>query len=83
MNSEQIAHSVDQIWDASIVPTLQRYIRIPNQSPLFDPDWKQNGHMHEAVAESIAINISDPNSGQVEQNRRSVVQARGLPRLLP
>jgi acetylornithine deacetylase/succinyl-diaminopimelate desuccinylase-like protein len=50
MNSEQIARSVDQIWDASIVPTLQRYIRIPNQSPLFDPDWKQNGHMHEAVA---------------------------------
>ena len=50
MNSEQIAHSVDQIWDASIVPTLQRYIRIPNQSPLFDPDWKQNGHMNEAVA---------------------------------
>ncbi|HEY4643026.1 MAG TPA: M20/M25/M40 family metallo-hydrolase, partial [Thermoanaerobaculia bacterium] len=50
MNSEQIASSVDEIWDASIVPTLQRYIRIPNQSPLFDPDWKQNGHMHEAVA---------------------------------
>jgi len=50
MNSEQIARSVDQIWDASIVPTLERYIRIPNQSPLFDPDWKQNGHMNEAVA---------------------------------
>jgi len=50
MNSEQIASSVDQIWDASIVPTLERYIRIPNQSPLFDPDWKQNGHMNEAVA---------------------------------
>lgn len=50
MNSEQIATSVDQIWDASIVPTLQRYIRIPNQSPLFDPDWKANGHMQQAVA---------------------------------
>src|SRR3954451_25380847 len=50
MNSEQIARSVDETWDASIVPTLQRYIRIPNQSPLFDPDWRQNGHMHEAVA---------------------------------
>jgi len=50
MNPEQIAKSVDQIWDASIVPTLQRYIRIPNQSPLFDPSWKANGHMQQAVA---------------------------------
>jgi acetylornithine deacetylase/succinyl-diaminopimelate desuccinylase-like protein len=50
MNSEQIAKSVDQIWDASIIPTLQRYIRIPNQSPLFDPNWKENGHMQQAVS---------------------------------
>jgi acetylornithine deacetylase/succinyl-diaminopimelate desuccinylase-like protein len=50
MNSEQVAKNVGQIWDDSIVPTLQRYIRIPNQSPLFDPDWKQNGHMDQAVA---------------------------------
>ena len=50
MNSEQIAKSVDQIWDASVVPTLERYIRIPNQSPLFDPDWKKNGYMPQAVA---------------------------------
>jgi len=50
MKSEQIAMSVGQAWDASIVPALQRYIRIPNQSPLFDPDWKQNGHMDQAVA---------------------------------
>ncbi len=50
MNSEQIAESVDHIWDDSIVPTLQRYIRIPNQSLVFDPDWKKNGYMHQAVA---------------------------------
>ncbi|MEA2239556.1 MAG: hypothetical protein QOC81_4280 [Thermoanaerobaculia bacterium] len=50
MNSEQVAKNVGQIWDDSIVPTLQQYIRIPNQSPLFDPDWKQNGHMDRAVA---------------------------------
>jgi acetylornithine deacetylase/succinyl-diaminopimelate desuccinylase-like protein len=35
---------------SSIVPTLEQYIRIPNQSPLFDPDWKRNGHMNQAVA---------------------------------
>src|ERR1022692_2331983 len=50
MNSEQIAKSVGQLWDDSIVPTLQRYIRIPNQSPLFDPDWKKNQYMDQAVA---------------------------------
>ena len=50
MNSEQIAKNVGQLWDDSIVPALQRYIRIPNQSPLFDPDWKKNGHMDQAVA---------------------------------
>ncbi len=50
MNSEQIARSVGQTWDTSIVPALERYIRIPNQSPLFDPDWEKNGHMLRAVA---------------------------------
>jgi len=49
MNSEQVAKNVGQIWDDSIVPTLQHYIRIPNQSPLFDPEWKKNGHMDRAV----------------------------------
>ena len=49
MNAEQIARSVGQTWDSSIVPTLEKYIRIPNQSPLFDPDWKRNGHMHQAI----------------------------------
>jgi acetylornithine deacetylase/succinyl-diaminopimelate desuccinylase-like protein len=50
MNSEQIRSSVDRIWDSSILATLERYIRIPNQSPLFDPDWRRNGYMHQAVA---------------------------------
>ena len=50
MNAEQIARSVDEHWETSILPTLERYIRIPNQSPLFDPDWKRNGHMDRAIA---------------------------------
>src|SRR5438034_7347249 len=49
MNAEQIARNVGETWDSSIVPALARYIRIPNQSPLFDPDWKRNGHMHQAI----------------------------------
>jgi acetylornithine deacetylase/succinyl-diaminopimelate desuccinylase-like protein len=50
MNSQQITKSVDDVWSASIVPTLQRYIAIPNQSPLFDPEWRSHGYMHQAVA---------------------------------
>jgi acetylornithine deacetylase/succinyl-diaminopimelate desuccinylase-like protein len=49
MNSRDIVQSVDEVWTSSVVPTLQRYITIPNQSPLFDPDWKRNGYMHQAV----------------------------------
>jgi acetylornithine deacetylase/succinyl-diaminopimelate desuccinylase-like protein len=33
----------------TIVPTLTDYIRIPNKSPMFDPQWKQHGHMDSAV----------------------------------
>jgi acetylornithine deacetylase/succinyl-diaminopimelate desuccinylase-like protein len=50
MNAEQARRFVDGIWTSSIVPTIDQYIRIPNQSPLFDPDWKRNGHMDRAVA---------------------------------
>jgi len=32
------------------VPTLVEYIRIPNKSPAFDPDWAAHGHMDKAVA---------------------------------
>jgi acetylornithine deacetylase/succinyl-diaminopimelate desuccinylase-like protein len=40
---------LERIWDAEIVPTLTDYIRIPNKSPAFDPDWAAHGHMEKAV----------------------------------
>ena len=30
---------VGETWDRTIVPALCDYVRIPNKSPLFDPDW--------------------------------------------
>jgi acetylornithine deacetylase/succinyl-diaminopimelate desuccinylase-like protein len=36
-------------WRDSIVERLAAYVRIPNKSPLFDPDWEKNGHMEAAV----------------------------------
>jgi acetylornithine deacetylase/succinyl-diaminopimelate desuccinylase-like protein len=40
---------VDRVWEADVLPTLQEYIRIPNVSPAFDPDWEASGHMDRAV----------------------------------
>ena len=49
MNSEQTRVEVGQFWDSEIIPTISKYIEIPNQSPLFDPNWIQTGHMARAV----------------------------------
>jgi acetylornithine deacetylase/succinyl-diaminopimelate desuccinylase-like protein len=38
-----------RIWDEEIIPTLTDYIRIPNKSPAFDPDWEAHGYMEQAV----------------------------------
>jgi acetylornithine deacetylase/succinyl-diaminopimelate desuccinylase-like protein len=40
---------VAERWRASILPQLCDYVRIPNKSPLFDPDWERNGHMEKAI----------------------------------
>jgi acetylornithine deacetylase/succinyl-diaminopimelate desuccinylase-like protein len=40
---------VDQCWSDEIVPTLVEYIKIPNKSPAFDPDWATHGYMDDAV----------------------------------
>jgi acetylornithine deacetylase/succinyl-diaminopimelate desuccinylase-like protein len=40
---------IDRVWDTSIVPALVDYIRIPNKSPHFDAQWREHGHMHDAV----------------------------------
>ena len=41
---------IESVWDQSITPQLIEYIRIPNESPAFDPKWREHGHMHRAVA---------------------------------
>ena len=41
---------VDRCWSDEVIPTLVEYIKIPNKSPSFDPDWAARGYMDEAVA---------------------------------
>ncbi len=50
MDIAKLGRFVDQCWSDEIVPALIEYIRIPNKSPSFDPDWAAHGHMEEAVA---------------------------------
>jgi acetylornithine deacetylase/succinyl-diaminopimelate desuccinylase-like protein len=46
--TDTVADHCSQVW-AEIVPVLHDYIAIPNVSPVFDPDWRANGHMATAV----------------------------------
>lgn len=49
LSPETTRSFVDGEFADSIVPTLVDYIRIPNKSPHFDPDWAAHGHMDRAV----------------------------------
>ncbi len=39
----------EDLFASSIVPTLVDYIKIPNKSAMFDPEWRKNGHMDRAT----------------------------------
>ena len=50
MDCTQITGFMNRIWDEDIIPVLTDYIRIPNKSPAFDPDWEKHGYMEQVVA---------------------------------
>src|SRR6266852_5263496 len=49
MDKTAIEAYVTQLWDRSIVSELMEYIRIPNKSPAFDPEWHSHGYMEQAM----------------------------------
>jgi len=49
MNTQQLKTFIDTQWEQSILPTLADYIKIPNKSPLFDPQWAEHGYMDQAI----------------------------------
>ncbi len=49
MNTQRLQQYVAEVWDNSIVPALCEYIRIPNKSIHFDPQWAEHGHMDRAA----------------------------------
>lgn len=49
MDTAGIKLHVNALWDDSILTELKEYIRIPNKSVAFDPDWRAHGHMDAVV----------------------------------
>lgn len=49
MNLTRLRHFVESAWQDSILAQLKAYIRIPNKSPAFDPDWERHGYMDKAI----------------------------------
>lgn len=50
MDIKKTAQFVNSQWDESIIPELCEYIKVPNKSPIFDPDWEKHGYMEQAVS---------------------------------
>ncbi len=48
-DTARIRQHIDALWEDEIVPELVEYIRIPNKSPMFDPQWVEHGYMDDAV----------------------------------
>jgi acetylornithine deacetylase/succinyl-diaminopimelate desuccinylase-like protein len=40
---------IAELWAEEALPSIEGYIRIPNQSPGFDPEWATNGLLDQAV----------------------------------
>jgi acetylornithine deacetylase/succinyl-diaminopimelate desuccinylase-like protein len=49
MDTARLKEFVEQMWEETALPTLTEYMRIPNKSPAFDPDWEKHGYMNDAV----------------------------------
>jgi hypothetical protein len=49
MDNSKAADFIGKMWDDSIIPEIAEYIKVPNKSPHFDPDWEKHGHMETAV----------------------------------
>ena len=49
IDHSRLMTTIERTWDDSIVPTLCDYVRIPNKSQNFDPQWAEHGYMDQAA----------------------------------
>src|SRR5580693_2369686 len=76
MNSSVLRQFIEKVWQTSIIERLQAYVRIPNKSPAFDPDWERHGYMDQAI-ELMAQWC------RTQAVPRMVVEVRRLPGMTP
>jgi acetylornithine deacetylase/succinyl-diaminopimelate desuccinylase-like protein len=76
IDTTALLSDIEGYWQESILEQLAAYIRIPNKSPLFDPQWESHGHMDRAVNL-----MADWCRAQPLPNAR--VEVRRLPGLTP
>jgi len=48
VDPKKIIQSVDHSW-SHVIPVIEKYISIPNQSPSYDPQWETNGLLDQAA----------------------------------
>ena len=71
MKSNILNKSITEFWDNKIVPTLIEYIKIPNKSPSFDPDWEKHGHMDRVLDLALKWTEKNKPDGSVITIKRS------------
>jgi acetylornithine deacetylase/succinyl-diaminopimelate desuccinylase-like protein len=49
MDLKHLSAHIARTWEDSIVDRLVAYVRIPNKSPTFDPQWESHGYMEQAA----------------------------------
>jgi acetylornithine deacetylase/succinyl-diaminopimelate desuccinylase-like protein len=48
-NPQLAKEYVETEFDKNVLPTLMEYIKIPNLSKHFDPEWSTNGNLERAA----------------------------------
>jgi len=76
MDISRLSAHIGKQWQGSIVERLQEYVRIPNKSVMFDPEWQAHGYMDQAAKLIADWCRTQPIEGMT-------VEVRTLPGLTP
>ncbi len=49
MDLKHLSAHIGRTWEQSVVDRLIAYVRIPNKSPMFDPQWESHGYVERAA----------------------------------
>ncbi len=49
LNVQTCQEYIEKVFNESYIPSLMEYIKIPNLSRNFDPDWQTNGLLEKAA----------------------------------